>query len=1553
MRCSLKDTAQRWVSVAATLSIPSVERPCTAELLVDTGSEVTVVTWEFVRRWGLAAFVQPTRLKAEGLGAQPLRVMGCLPAALVVGGVGVPAGHAVYVLDNVIMKGNTVWDGLLGMDMVARCGGMVLEVGDDGCVRLCTVRLGTGTKASAEVNVAKTGATELSEGRILGDMQFMLRGVSRRRAARCVSRWGREAWEREFAARVHAVQVPSWEVELADDDSITEDLGDAERAYVTTAHQRRHVRGAEDFEAAGPLKHQFEELVAEFEGELFHDKVGPEPLRELPPMRIHMPSGTKPVASKPRRFSPVVTEMLKLKMDEMLQAGIIRPSSSEWSANVVPVMKSSGEGVNRLRVTIDLSRMNRLARNPKIPLPSMSELMNRCARATCFTTVDASDFYFQSALEEGSKAYTAFYAAGELYEFNRVPQGCSGSPGYCQRVIKQIVGDLYGTNAIALLDDVLLWARSPGEMLTLMRTLFERMARYGVRLKRRKCCFVRHRVAWMGMQIGIDGITPLPDRAEAIKRYPRPTSKKEVTSFTSLMQFYSHSLPGLAHTLAPLRRLQRKGVPFVWDEACERSFMVARHALLSASALAHMQFDSRPFYIITDASKDALGVVVAQRQGPDACGPLKAVRYLSRQTTAGEKKYPAWGLEMAALVYAVDKLRDLMLGARCVLLSDHRSLMFLFGAATDARIHEQSMLTMRRKLSKFPFTLLYVKGEHNPADALSRVKLTSECTLMDRSELPDDIKWALAVCRGEVPLAEPGVVSPGAVEGAGAAADVVAESAQQALAGVQGQRITEGQLQRVDVAGRRLAGATAATAVGSAVATGAAVATARPETTAGSDNGDQQVAAVQARPAASTMVASVAATVVAGVTVDDKQRKQQRRAGLTRPQATAERHPEHGGVVGGMPRRPVTLPSRAELVLAQQQDARVGLMDLDAAGQAVRWGRHLVRREPDGLVVVKTCAAEVWVPLVPARYRRSWLHVSHGAHVGVRRTREVLRRAGYWMGVDDDVKDHVAQCLTCAKNKTRKPTKNGRVRSYPAQRPFQQVQIDLVGPLPVSRSGNRVVLSGYDRISHWVELIALPDGTARRVAHALWTEVVCRYGVPEDVQSDRGRAFVSQTLAELATYMGLRLLHASAYSPQEQGGCERMHRVLGAQLRMLCQGLDDVWDEYLSTAAFVMRTSYSEALGTTPFHVMFGRHPRLPTDMFVVKDSDRAMEEGVSGVSLAERLGQRLRQIHQVVQNHTRQYQKRRYGRINDKDGRKDVVFALGTQVLLWRNRVRTGKSKKLEIPVIGPLKVVAQTSSRRYVLRHVQTGELYEHVKVDRIIPYLVGDEVIEIEKDEAAQQRATEVQHGGGRGVEQDEVEENKGVEAQGVVARDSAGDEAQAWANVLDDDEGDSSDEDVGIAQALEEEEGGVGVPDVTEKAKSCFKCSKPAASGVVCLKCGRRAHLACGRVRTEDAERLWICPECLEPAQVTLSGGSGATRTVQLEWPQSSSGEDAAVKLALSWNDVSKDVQQRATSFARRNRSRRRHRTVPGVDERSSLNLVTQCLLKGVGCDEMKA
>ena len=129
-----------------------------------------------------------------------------------------------------------------------------------------------------------------------------------------------------------------------------------------------------------------------------------------------------------------------------------------------------------------------------------------------------------------------------------------------------------------------------------------------------------------------------------------------------------------------------------------------------------------------------------------------------------------------------------------------------------------------------------------------------------------------------------------------------------------------------------------------------------------------------------------------------------------------------------------------------------------------------------------------------------------------------------------------------------------------------------------------------------------------------------------------------------------------------------MHRVLAVQLRMLCQGMGDVWDEYLSTAAFGMRTSY---LGTTPLHVVFGKLPRLAE-----------VAHGrvcVKGVCLGHRgrpqmvrdwqnrMGERLRQIHAVVQPHITHGATRHggtvFGRINDKQGRVDVSFELGTQV--------------------------------------------------------------------------------------------------------------------------------------------------------------------------------------------------------------------------------------------------------------------------------------------------
>lgn len=122
------------------------------------------------------------------------------------------------------------------------------------------------------------------------------------------------------------------------------------------------------------------------------------------------------------------------------------------------------------------------------------------------------------------------------------------------------------------------------------------------------------------------------------------------------------------------------------------------------------------------------------------------------------------------------------------------------------------------------------------------------------------------------------------------------------------------------------------------------------------------------------------------------------------------------------------------------------------------------------------------------------------------------------------------------------------------------------------------------------------DRKASTAARCIFENIVCKYGVPLEIVSDRATAFLDQVLQEYLKLLEISHLPTSAYTPRSNGSVERVHRELKSILTKLCNGDIHSWDSFLPQAEFVLNVRISNATGYSPFYLSHGLEARLPGD---------------------------------------------------------------------------------------------------------------------------------------------------------------------------------------------------------------------------------------------------------------------------------------------------------------------------------------------------------------------
>ena len=196
------------------------------------------------------------------------------------------------------------------------------------------------------------------------------------------------------------------------------------------------------------------------------------------------------------------------------------------------------------------------------PLPWIDDILDTLAGMNYFTSLDMASGYWQVKLDAESRPKSAFITHRGLHEFVQMPFGMCNAPASFQRVMEVVLSGLLWKNCFAYIDDVLVCSRTFEEHLCHLESVFSRLRQAGLRLKPKKCLFLREEVPYLGFIVTRSGIKPDPLKTDKIRQYPPPEDVTQVRQFLGLSSYYRRFVPGFSKIAEPLHLLLKKGAIF-------------------------------------------------------------------------------------------------------------------------------------------------------------------------------------------------------------------------------------------------------------------------------------------------------------------------------------------------------------------------------------------------------------------------------------------------------------------------------------------------------------------------------------------------------------------------------------------------------------------------------------------------------------------------------------------------------------------------------------------------------------------------------------------------------------------------------------------------------------------------------------------------------------------------------------------------------------------------------------------------------------------------------
>ncbi len=1019
-------------------------------------------------------------------------------------------------------------------------------------------------------------------------------------------------------------------------------------------------------------RHAIEVLLSKFAVVFEQDEKHPPPAKGI--FHAIDTGDTIPIKQRNYRYNPHHQDLIDKKVQEYLKHGVIRESSSPWSNPICPVIKPDGT----LRMCLDLRKLNAVTKLDSYPLPRIDEVLDSLRDCLFFALIDLSAGYHQIPMKSEDIEKVAFATRGGLWEFLVMPEGVVNGPATFQRYMEKVLVGLVGRIVWVYIDDIVVHGRTWEEFVINLRKVLERLASWGLTAKARKTKIGYREIKVLGHIVGYGVIKPNPAKVKAILDFPLPNGQRELRSFIGLVNYYRKFIPNLSSVAEPLFHLLRKNAPYKWTDKHTEIVNYIKSKLTSDPVMQCPDFNKQ-FILETDASTTGLGAILSQEvEVPLFTDQIimekvvKPVSYISRTLAPAEKNYSVSELECLAIVWAIDQFNIYLSHGQFILYTDHKALSWLQQKkSTNRKLTRWALL-----LSEYNFIIRHRKGtEMKHVDALSRFPIKPVLII----ERKDHLLY------NRVPYRSINNVN--------------SKKKEWEVQEIVGKTIENGiTWYRVRWKGYKASADTWETKENLANCVEAIKAYERKvairrnvviEEAKASNTPHVLSSPIPAAPVTPSPEVPVESPLPLEYQISSEY-FDSKTIDIIKAQ---RKDPDLIPIIEYLEKH--TLPIGDNVYKARIVSAsRYFTIDSNNGGLyrvQIEGSRYLPFQMIRRLVIPKE-----FISFILKHYHDSVF----AGHLGLERTYKRIANIFYWRNMWSDVEQYIKACPICQTLKIHRSNYKFPVGTVAIPSlPFEFIAVDFMGPLTPPSNGYSHILVFMDYFSKWAIVIPTKDQEASTIAKALIDHVICIYGAPAKLLSDRGTGFMSKLLGELLIWLDVKKVNTTAYHPQTNGMVERFNQTLIGILRTITDVREGTWSEYLAPATFAYNSSVQHTLQESPYSILFGREPRFPGPDILTADTDTFN----STTDYINQLQEQLSFAWKTAKEHIAEAQAK-YLAQNDTL-RSIPVYKPGD--LVWfkkKLKPRTGISAKFQTGWTGPYMIVVAKSPVNYVIQSLIT---------------------------------------------------------------------------------------------------------------------------------------------------------------------------------------------------------------------------------------------------------